>query len=260
MRRSAPVTVVLSLLASFALASPACSSNDPAVSDTDTGIEDVPAFEEPVFDSDDPAGRVLVLPLYFPDKRCLAPATEIGKFDEGPDGKIAECRKQEVCYERPDGVLAYHDQDCISAGNFRANWKRTDYSDLGPCEPLKHVRDMIKECPNASCTWARDLVFDANKGCATAITTKGCRETFGKPTKCWCDGAGSVFVPADPKSTATPPPSYSPCDATNADCKKALDVIDTVKGCVIVASDAGTDAKADGPTSDGATDASSDGG
>jgi len=244
---SRPASVLL--LATLALS--ACSSSDdgqPAV-DVDSSVADVPDFEEPVFDSDDPAGRVLVLPLYYPDKRCFADPTEIGKFQAGPDGGIKDCAKKEVCYVRPDGVLAYHDQDCIAPGDFRANWKQSDYTDLGPCEPIKHVFSLIKQCPNPSCTWARDVIIDVGAGCATALTTKGCRESFGAPTKCFCDGAGKVFVTADPKSTATPPTSYSPCDATNADCKKALGMVDTVKGCAVApVTDAGADSSTDAST------------
>lgn len=256
MLRPARALLVFALALTGAAFAPACSGGDSDEStpiDTDTGV-DVPEFEEPTFDADDPAGRVLILPIYFPDKRCFDPATEIGKLPAGPDGAIADCKKQEVCYVRPDGVLAYHDQDCIQPGDFRANWKRYDYSDLGPCEPIKHAFSLIKSCPNPSCIWARDAVIDTAAGCATALTTKGCRDAFGTATKCWCNGT-SVFLPADPKSSATPPPSYTPCDGSAA-CTKAMLMVDTVKGCEI-ASDAGTDAASD-TSSDAASDASSD--
>jgi hypothetical protein len=255
MRRTTPALFVLSVaLASFAVAPSACSSTPTAASpEVDAGGVDVPDFEEPAFDADDPAGRVLVLPIYFPDKRCFEPPTEIGKFQAGPDGKIKDCAKQEVCYVRPDGVLAYHDQDCIAPGDFRANWRRLDYSDLGPCEPIKHAFAQVKACPNASCTWARDAVIDTTASCATALTTKGCRDALGPPSRCWCNGA-SVFVPADSKSTAAPPPSYAPCDGT-PECKKALGLVDAVRGCEAIAPvDAGAGSAGDAGIGDAAGD------
>lgn len=250
MRRHAPVLFVSALaLSSLAIAPVACSSDPDSAPVAEAGA-DVPDYEEPVLDAYDPAGRVLILPIYHPDTRCFEDATEIGKLPAGPDGGVRDCLKQEVCYIRADGVLAYHDQDCIEPGDFRANWKRTDYSDLGPCEPIKHAFSQIKQCPNPSCTWARDAIIDTAASCATALETKGCRETFGAPTKCWCSGT-KVFVAANEKTTA-PPPSYAVCDGTAA-CTKALGMVDTVKGCEIsTPADAGTDAPSDATASDAA--------
>jgi hypothetical protein len=242
----------------------ACSdATTPAPAQIDSGpdveLEDIPPWEAPTLDADDPLGRVLVLPLYDPLKRCLYPVTEIGNYDEGPDGGIAPCGDIEVCYVRPDGILAYHNKDCVHPPNFKANWKREIYSDLGPCEPLKHLGDTVimKDCPNMSCTYARDVVVDTTKGCATAIATKGCRDTFGKPTTCACDGMGNAFVAANPSGGTAPPAGFTACDSTNDACKKALAIVDTVKGCAIpTPMDAGTDAS-DAKT-DAVTDASAD--
>lgn len=248
-RRSphALVSTAVAILASVALASAcvvACSSSDPqpAPGTVADAAPDVPEHEEPVFDSDDPAGRVLLLRLYEPAKRCFGLPTQIGRFDSTEDGKIAPCGAKAVCYVRADGVLAYHDEDCVHAPNFLANWTPEDYSDLGPCEPIKRMRDTphVKDCPNASCTWARDVLIDTAASCATAIETKGCRETFGEPTSCFCDG-DRVFVPADPKGSTAPPSGFTACDDTNAACKAALAMVDTVKGCAAATSDAGTD-------------------
>lgn len=220
----------------------ACSSNDPPAATEDAvsdALEDIPPFEEPVFDSDDPLGRVLVLPLFDPVRRCLMPPTEIGHFDQDDAGKIAECPNIEICYVRPDGILAYHNKDCVHGTNFRANWSRTIYSDLGPCEPLKRIQFDMKDCPNMSCVFARDVTIDVARGCATAITSKGCRDKLGTPTKCFCDGAGSVWIGANAASPGAPPAGFTSCDGT-ADCTKALGMVDTVKGCTF-STDAGTD-------------------
>lgn len=238
-----PIACSLVWLASSA----GCSSSDSpdtAVDSGDSGLEDIPPFEEPVFDSDDPLGRVLVLPLFDPLKRCLMPATEIGHFDQNETGGIAECAPIEICYVRPDGILAYHDKDCVHGSNFRANWNRTIYSDLGPCEPIKRIQFDMKECPNPSCTFARDVTIDSAKSCATAIVSKGCRDKLGTPTKCFCDGAGNVFVGANAAAPGTPPSGFTSCDGT-AECTKALGMVDTVKGCAIVSTDAGVDASGD---------------
>ncbi len=232
------VTAFASVAAAAALAS-ACSSSEPSPSGPATLVDaapDVPELEEPIFDSDDPAGRVLLLRIYDPAKRCFGLPTQIGRFDSTEDGKIAPCGPNAVCYVRNDGVLAYHHQDCVHAPNFLANWKPEDYSDLGPCEPIKRLQDTshIKDCPTPSCTWARDVVIDTAASCATAIETKGCRESFGAPTSCFCDG-DRVFVPADPAASTVPPAGFAPCDATSTACKAALDMVDTVKGCAIEA-------------------------
>jgi hypothetical protein len=227
----------------------ACSSTDPPAATGDAGddvvLEDIPPFEEPVFDSDDPLGRVLVLPLFDPVRRCLIPATEIGHFDQDDAGKIAECAPIEICYVRPDGILAYHNVDCVHGSNFRANWNRTTYSDLGPCEPLKRIQFDMKECPNASCTFARDVVIDTTKSCATAITSKGCRDKLGTPTKCFCNGSGSVFIGANATTPGTPPAGFTACDSA-PECTKALAIVDTVKGCAVASTDAGTSDATDG--------------
>ena len=242
-------SLVLLTLAGF---SPACSSKEDKVATEDAAVDsvaDVADFEEPVFDSDDPLGRVLILPLFDPIKRCIMPATEIGHFDQNADGTIKTCGDLEVCYQRPDGILAYHDKDCVHGSNFRANWNRQPYSDLGPCESLKRLQFTLKECPNNSCIFARDVTIDTTLGCATAIVSKGCRDAFGPPTGCFCNGS-QAFVGANPKSPSTPPAGYTACDASNDACKKALAMADTVKGCMTAVSDAGADA----------TDGASDGG
>jgi len=264
MRRSALVFAVLACAVPLML--PVACSDDAAPAQTpdaevDTGpdveLEDIPQWEAP-----DSAGLppVLVLPLYEPGKRCFMTATEIGNYDEGPDGGILPCGDLEVCYERPDGILAYHSKDCVHPPNFKANWTRMEYSDLGPCEPIKHLFDSIKECPNMSCTFARDVVIDTAKSCATAITSKGCRETFGKPTSCFCDGMGNVFLPAKPTGGTAPPSGFTACASSDAACAKALGMVDTVKGCPVPPKmDAGTDAKSDASdATDSASEAAAD--
>jgi hypothetical protein len=239
-----PVTVLSVAACSAGSFLSGCSSDSTSAPSAavETG-PDVPDFEEPVFDADDPAGRVLVLRLYDPAGRCFGLPTEIGRFFATEDGKIAPCKPGAVCYRRPDGVVAYHDQDCVDPTTYRANWTKLPYSDLGPCEPMKALADttLVKECPAASCVFARDVVIDTAAGCASAITTKGCRDVLGKPTACFCDGV-RVFVAADPKSSAAPPPGFSPCDATNAACKKALEIADAVGGCAASSGDAGPEA------------------
>lgn len=220
-----------------------CSSKEDPVAVDDSAVDsiaDVSDFEEPVFDSNDPLGRVLVLPLFDPTKRCILPATEIGHFDQNADGTIKDCGAIEICYQRPDGILAYHTQDCVHGSNFRANWTRLIYSDLGPCEPIKRLQFKLKECPNVTCAFARDVTIDTSRGCATAIETKGCRDALGAPTSCFCNGT-TAFVAADPKSTSAPA-GFTACDSTNDVCKKALATADTVKGCAVSTTDAGADA------------------
>ncbi len=261
MRRSTLLLIVVACTLPVAALPIACSdASNPAPaaevdSGADLGLEDIPPWEAPELDGNDPLGRVLVLPLYDPLKRCVLPVTEIGSYDEAPDGGIAPCGDLEVCYVRPDGILAYHNKDCVHPPNFKANWKREVYSDLGPCEPIKNLADtvVIKECPNMSCTLARDITIDTVKNCATAIKSRGCRETFGKPTSCFCDGAGNVFLPANPSAATTPPAGFTACTSGDAACAKALAVVDTVKGCDLPApADAGPDA------ADVATDAVTD--
>lgn len=237
-----------------------CSSDPPPAGDEDAAtdtIADTAPFEEPELEGG--SGRVLLLRLYDPVKRCFQIPTEIGNFRDGPDGGPS-CDPGEVCYERPDGILAYHKEDCIPDGRYRAAWTKSTYSDLGPCEPIKRLIDkfdVIKDCPNTSCTLARDVTVDTARGCATAIASKGCRSTFGAPTKCFCNGS-LAFVPADPKSTTPAPTGFSACDATSEPCKTAIAQADTVKGCAGVV-DAGADATADAPA-EAATDAPTDGG
>ncbi len=263
MRRSSLLFVVLLAALPLAALPVACSDSSPPapVAEVDAGpdvqLEDIPQWEEPELEGG--FGSVLVLPLYDPLKRCLLPVTEIGSYDELPDGGIAPCGDVEVCYVRPDGILAYHSKDCVHPPNFKANWKREVYSDLGPCEPLKHLQDTIvlKECPNMSCTYARDVVIDTAKSCATAITTKGCRETFGKPTACACDGKGNAFVAANPTGGTAPPAGFTACGSSDPACAKALAMVDTVKGCALPPPmDAGTDATPDAAdAAEAATDA-----
>jgi hypothetical protein len=236
----------------FAFAFFGCSSKEDNVASTDAGedvVLDSNDFEEPVFDSDDPLGRVLILPLYDPVKRCMMPATEIGHFDQNPDGTMKACGDIEVCYTRPDGILAYHNKDCVHGSNFRANWKASEYSDLGPCEVVKRLSlTTIKECPNTSCVFARDVTIDTARSCATAIESKGCRDVFGAPTSCFCNGT-SAFVAANPKMSTAPPSGYTACDMSNDVCKKALAVVDTVKGCAtMTTTDAGADVMTDATT------------
>lgn len=262
MRRAVPFFALLTLPLGFlgSVSFTGCSS-DPAPAAEDAGedtstVDDAP-FEAPELEGG--GGRVLVLRLYDPVKRCFLTPTEIGNFRDGKDGAPV-CDPGEVCYERPDGILAYHKEDCVPEGRFRASWNKSAYSDLGPCEPIKRLIDkfdVIKECPNTSCIVARDVVVDTAKGCATAMESKGCRSTFGAPTKCFCNGA-LAWVPADSKSTAAPPAGFTTCDAASDPCKKALSLADTVKGCA-VEPDAGVDAPVDAPT-DSATDATTDGG
>jgi hypothetical protein len=231
--------LVLSIVACACSSSGGDAPVEPVDSSVDSAVDTyVPPADTGRAETIIPSGRVLLLRTYYPDKRCFDAPTEIGNYDEIDDAGVAHCEMGEVCYVRKDGVLAYYDKDCIHGANFAANWDRQDYSDLGPCEPLKHLEmGVIKDCPMTSCTFGRDIVYDAAKGCATSLFTKGCAAT--KPTSCACDGAGKVFLAADASSTA--PSGFTACDATNADCKKALDAFDTISGCATSSSDAGTD-------------------
>jgi hypothetical protein len=223
----------------------ACSSSSsPPATEEDSGAVDAAVDSSPVdtgvaVDTGTMSGSTLLLRIYYPDLRCYEAPTEIGRVDTYTDGGVAPCGMSESCYRRVDGVLAYHPEDCVHGTNFRANWERLDYSDLGPCEPLKHTSfGFIKDCPMTTCEFARDLVVDTAKGCATAITTKGCRTA--KPTSCSCDGMGNVFLAADSSSTA--PTGFTPCTSSDPACKKALDAYDTLVGCSVAASgDSGTD-------------------
>jgi hypothetical protein len=236
----------LFLLASATVAPLACSSSSsaPPANDEDSGgseegVDSAPLDTGAAVDTGTASGSTLLLRIYYPDMRCYDAPTEIGRVDTYPDGGVAPCGPDESCYRRVDGVLAYHPQDCVHGTNFRANWERLDYSDLGPCEPLKHTAfGVIKDCPMTTCAFARDLVVDTAKGCATAITTKGC--LTAKPTACACDGAGNVFLAAD--ASSTPPSGFTACASTDPACKKALDAFDTLAGCsASPSSDAGAD-------------------
>ncbi|MGZ3423267.1 MAG: hypothetical protein ACXWUG_18515 [Polyangiales bacterium] len=244
MRGSFFVFGSLGLLALATVVPTACSSssNDAPVTEEDSGVLDsapeTSEMDSAVVDTGTASGGTLVLRIYDPEQRCYQGPTEIGRVDEYPDGAVAPCAMGESCYRRVDGVLAYHEQDCVHGANFRANWERLAYSDLGPCEPLKHTAfGFIKDCPMTTCDFARDLVVDTVKGCATQITTKGCRTS--KPTACACDGKGNVFLAAD--ATSTVPTGFTACDSTDAACKKALDAFDTLVGCAPSTGDAGSD-------------------
>lgn len=241
------VACLASILAPFAPV--ACSSSNGNGDVVDAGpdslLEDIPPFEEPAFESDDPFGRVILLKPYHPDQRCFESPTAIGHPDALPDGGIAPCGAAEKCYVRKDGVVVYAPKDCIHGSNFLFNVDVYPYSDLGPCEPIKHVELKIKDCPNASCTYARDVRIDTTRGCATAITSKSCRDEVSAPAACFCSPTATddVFVTFDGKSSTAIPSGFTPCDATSsAACKKALTMVDTVKGCVDTATDAGADA------------------
>ena len=251
------------LLATTSLACSSGTGNESPSEGADTGApsDGGPDLDPPdvVFDSDDPFGRVLLLNPYHLDTRCSDKATAIGYFDSTPDGKIAPCLTGERCYVRKDGVVFYAPQDCIHGTNFLMNVDSLPYSDLGPCEPAKHVALLIRECPVSSCTWARDVTVDVSRGCATAITSKGCRDDFGAPTQCFCDSSGHVFVAADPKSSAAPPSGFAACASSSDACKKALALVDTAVGCPEPSDagvDAGKDADSDAADASDASDAS----
>lgn len=214
---------------------------DTAVEETeeDTTTPDVPPFEAPPTNE-----KLLIRRIYWPEGNCYGAPTGIGNYALLPDGGVAPCASGEVCYVRKDGWVAYHNEDCIPAGKFAANWDKTVYSDLGPCEIPKHVDLTIKDCPAKSCVWGRDVTLDTTKGCATTIKTIKCRSDLGVPDSCWCSKtkADLVFVAADPKSTADPGPDFAPCGSANAACKKALSIIDTAPACGSTSTgDGGTD-------------------
>ena len=203
------------------------AGNEVALEPDEAGPTDVGAGDNGVV-----VGRVYLVRPYHADFRCYDPPTQLGYVDTAADGGLIPCGKTERCYERKDGVVAYAPEDCVHGTNFLANWKASAYSDLTSCEPPKNVNLLIADCPASSCTWARDIVIDTKRNCATAVTTRGCRDKFGTPKKCYCEsGTDRVYIAADPASTATPPPSFTPCDASVAACSKALGVVDTVVGC-----------------------------
>ncbi|GAC1353308.1 MAG: hypothetical protein NVSMB1_25500 [Polyangiales bacterium] len=204
----------------------------------------VEAAPETVAETVDPKGHVLVLRLYQPDDRCFGPPTAIGRYAEAVDGTILPCTKKEVCYVRTDGVVAYNGEDCVPDDRFLANWDKRAYTELGPCEVPRNVHAKIQDCPMASCTFARDVLLDPLKGCATKIKSIGCRGTeFGKPVKCWCSPSSPlVFVSGDPSSKVSPGGDYAPCDASATSCEKALAIVDTAPACTpVTPADAGTD-------------------
>ncbi|MEO7097553.1 MAG: hypothetical protein ABI175_30105 [Polyangiales bacterium] len=207
-------------------------------------LEDVGDFEEPVFDEDTAFGRVILLKPYDPKGRCFLPPTAVGHPDELPGGGIAPCGKSERCYVRKDGIVFYAAQDCVHGTNFLFNVDDQPYTDLTACEPVKHVESLIKDCPNPTCPLARDVKVDAIRSCATALTSKVCRDATNVPTGCFCDASSpsQVFVTFDGKSSGSVPAGYTACDSSNAACKKALAIADTVQGCPPDAvSDAGGD-------------------
>jgi hypothetical protein len=224
------------------------SGGDPAATE-DTGndtlqYEDVGNFEEPSFDPDSAVGRVILLKPYDPKQRCFGPPTAVGHPDEMPGGGIAPCGKSERCYVRKDGIVFYAAQDCVHGTNFLFNVDDQAYTDLGTCEPVKHVEPLIKECPNPTCQLARDVKVDVLRGCATAITSRACRDSTNVPTACFCDSSrpNEAFVAFDGKSTTNVPTGFTACDASVDACKKALAIADAVQGCPPDAvSDAGGD-------------------
>jgi len=264
-----PMRRALSLFAcTLVFASLGCSSSSDQSTtdgDVDSGPIDV-AYEEPILDG--ARGQVVLLKPYDPVNRCwFAPPTAVGHPDGlNPDGSFV-CGTSERCYVRNDGIVFYAATDCVHGTNFLLPIKDEPYSDLGPCEVPKDLDlSKIADCPNPSCTFARDVLIDLAKGCAEAIDTRDCRDVVGAPTSCMCDPAstGRVFVAYDGKSTTNAPPSFVPCDSTNAACKKALGMVDTVAGCAID-TDAGTDAPLDAPSdvggdADATTGDGSDGG
>ncbi|GAC1358473.1 MAG: hypothetical protein NVSMB47_11400 [Polyangiales bacterium] len=247
-------TAVGALLALPCLAS-ACSSGGGGGDDgTDTGADTGPAipdFDAPILDG--AAGQVVVLVPYDPVTRCFDKPTEIGHYD---DDAGFSCGTSERCYVRKDGIVYYAAKDCVHGTKFLINVEDRPYTDLGPCEPAKHLDfSTIKGCPNPSCTFARDVTIDTARGCATAIQSRGCRDVVGAPSACFCKGT-EVFVSFDGKATSGPA-GFTACDATVAACKSALGMVDTVAGCPDPA-DAGPDAASDAPPTDAPADAPAD--
>ena len=232
-----------------ALALVGCSSSSDAGTTDDAGndaiqYEDVGNFEEPVFDPDSAVGRVILLKPYDPTRRCFDTPTAVGHPDELPGGGIAPCGTSERCYHRKDGWVFYAQHDCVHGTNFLFNVDDQPYDDLGPCEPIKHVESLIKDCPNPSCTFARDVEIDTTKSCATVLTSRACRDGSNAPTGCFCDSTrpDQAFVAYDGKSSSSVPAGFTACDSSNAACKKALAIADSVQGCP---PDAGSDAGGD---------------
>jgi hypothetical protein len=227
---------------------------------------DTTPYEEPILDG--PLGKVIILQPYDPVNRCWAgPPTAVGHPDDlAPDGALVCSGTGERCYARTDGIVFYSSTNCIHGGNFLFNVDDQPYSDLGPCEPPKHLDiSLIKDCPVPSCVFARDVLVDVGKGCAEAIDSRGCRDVVGAPTSCFCDPSSSnrVFVAYDGKSTMNEPSGFVACDASNPSCKSALAIVDTVSGCAtsVDAGDAG-DTAPETPTDatvDAASDSASDG-
>lgn len=249
----------------LAFAPAACSSSSGDDNGTDANVDTAPQidtapYEEPILDG--PPGEIVLLKPYDPVNRCwYGPPTAVGHPDAiNPDGSFV-CGTSERCYARTDGIVFYASKDCVHGTNFLLHIDDEPYSDLGPCEVPKHLDlSKIADCPNPSCTFARDVVIDLDKGCAEAIDTRDCRDVVGAPTSCMCDPSSTnrVFVAYDGKSTTNVPAGFVACDATNAACKAALAEVDTVKPCALP-SDAGVDASSDAP-SDTAIDATGDAG
>ncbi len=252
-----------SVLALFSLGSLGCSSSsntDSPDAGDEAGIDTAP-YEEPDL-GDTPAGRVILLKPFHPDTRCFDPPTAIGHPDDDGKGGIAPCGTQERCYVRTDGVAIYAPKDCVHGGSFLFNVTDLPYSDLGPCEPPKHLEDKIHYCPTTSCVFARDVRIDTARGCATAVLTRGCRDVVGAAKGCFCNPSApeDVFIGFDGTATSSMPTGFTACDASAA-CKKALAVVDTIAGCPEpIASDAGPDTSSDAADSgtDGGTDAVTD--
>ena len=242
----------------------ACSSSSSDSGSPDSGVDldttpDIPPYEEPILDG--PLGVVIVLNHYDPVGRCLAgPAKAVGHPDGlEPDGALACSGTGDRCYISTDGSVFYSATDCIHGGNFLLPIDNEPYNDLGPCEPMKDLDvSLIKDCPAASCTFARDLVIDVDRGCAEFIDSRDCRDTVGAPTSCFCDpsSTSNVFVAYDGKSKTNVPSGYTACDSSNPSCAKALAVVDTVPACPIDV-DAGDTGDASSEAGDAGADSTS---
>lgn len=226
-----------------------CSSSSSTDSPTDAADEtpqvDTLPYEEPILDG--PAGVVVLLRPYDPANRCwYAPPTAVGHPDDvNADGTFKCKGTTERCYQRTDGIVFYSSQDCIHGGNFLMPITDVPYSDLGPCEPPKHLElSKISDCPKQSCVYARDVVIDLAEGCAEQVVSRDCRDVTAAATSCLCDPSSSnrVFVAYDGKSTTNAPTGFTACASTNPSCAKALAMADTVKPCAIPTGDAGADA------------------
>ena len=275
MRRAPFVAVSAICVLAVSSLSLACSSSDSGAGDQDAGTDDSSGIDTTPYDApilDGPGGVVIVLNQYDPVNRCWAGrAREVGHPDGLlPDGGLACTGTGDRCYVQTDGIVLYSPTDCIHGTNFVLSIDNEPYSDLGPCEVPKHLDiTLIKDCPITSCPFARDVLLDTAASCAEDIVTLGCRDSTPAATSCFCDPSSSsrVFVSFDGKSSPNMPAGFTPCDASNPACSKALSIADGAKPCATP--DAGTDAGSEtgsdaGETgtdaaADAATDAAADG-